>query len=161
MQRLRFAAPTAAPERCEAAAKRRQVEHLDPNRRGPEVAVVRAEEKLMRESRRVAAASRNRDEGRRIRLRGGGRPRWSLPRHDAHRREQEQHARRAAAEPDTAAPGHEASAQSSHRAKASAASPLAFTTIAPSRAVPLCRTSNRIKPLARRAKRVVLRESTW
>src|SRR2546426_5666494 len=131
-------APAAAAARREPARESGQVEHLDLERRGPEIAIVGAEHEAMEPSRPVVRARDDRLSHRRAR-------RHRLPR-GARRRQTRR-------EPE-GEPGPPRAAHSSHSANASVPPPERSTMITLRRARPPRRNATRMNPLARFAKRV-------
>src|SRR5437773_4017613 len=131
-------APAAAAAWREPARESRQVEHLDLERRRPEVTVVRAQQQPVEPARAVVRARDDRLSACRVRrtgLPGGARRRQG--RRDAQGER-----------------GPPRAAHSSHSANASVPPPERSTTITLRRARPSPRTSTRMNPLARFAKRV-------
>src|SRR5438445_7684606 len=132
-------APAAAAARREPAGEARQVENFDIHGRGPEVAVVGAQQQTVEPARAVLRARDDRLSACRVRRTG-------LP-GDARRR---QGRRDAQGERGPARAAH-----SSHRANASVPRPERSTTMTLRRARPSRRNSTRMNPLARFAKRVL------
>src|SRR3989442_5973590 len=132
-------APAAAAAGGQPARESGQVEHLDLERRGPEIAIVGAEHEAVEPSGSVVRSRHHRD------VAGGRRP------HDrrlgGQGREYDRHG-----EPQ---PGASRRVQSSHSAKASTPRPERSTTVTLRRARPSRRNSTRMNPLARFAKRVL------